>query len=451
MTTITTPHGNVVLAVTQKYSLVSLISLSNEQLLPFFTLFKIQTLSELIKILHTNNLMIHEDILDHTCFYDWLGKTEDNIKTIMTEKGIWLPGMTKYFALKMLLTCHTLVNTIVVPPLVNVVTEPIMIDDNIMIDEMTDPRAKITQGLHYETVPDRDFGIYSKRNIIRKYMVPQYFPDPMVTPINSSILAVLYKLYDEHCFKGQLSELLKKENRTINFSTNLTSQKTAGQHRCQAGCHTISINPIMLNGLFSAGEKNIKSNGLSVGDRLAALMNVFEHELIHLYCSLKNYTRAIKTGPGKMYYAPHGKLFQELAFSFFGHTEYRHSMGHGDIEDQIEKEECQIGMDVYFENEKMGRTYGRIVRCNPKKCKVNTEKGQMYDVPYTMLRLADRDVNVVDVANDKQQCCVGMAVQFNAGTKGILSGNVTKCNPTRVKVRTGLGVFNVPYEQLILG
>ena len=473
MLTIKTVKGLIQVKAGQKYKLLWLMNQSNDQLKPFYDLFHIGNFETLIRILYDNDLIDNSDdngdkmIINHPSFYYWLSKSEDDIRTIMTEKGIWFNGMTKYFGIKVLLSSHSIVSS-------QNYHNPDQIKDQNTQDQNTqdhntqnqntqdrktlkniDDRKSITTGTHYESLPPRDFEIDTKREKIRNHMLFRFDNNHMITSFSGNDLEEMYRLYDNYCFDNNLSNMIKEKNRTIKFSPNITSESKAGEHGRDGNVHTIRISSYLVGKLFVNGEKTIKTNGLVIYDRLGGLMNVFEHEITHLYCSLMGYTRKIKQGEGKMYYSPHGKLFQELVFRFFGHTDYRHNFNNGDVEDQIVKEDCKVGMDVYFDM-KSGKVYGKIIKINIKRCKVNTESGSTYDVPFEMLRRSDREVKIPENKtienktgeNLKDNYSVGMKVSFSHNKK-MISGKIIKCNPKRAKIESNIGKYDVPYHMLM--
>lgn len=447
--TINTSKGPIQIEIHQKYKLTSLISLTPEKLQPFYDLFHISgdsKLCDLIRLLFDHNLIDGDkDMITHPLFDRWVAKPLREIQCIMQNKGIWFEGMNKYFAIKVLLLSHSIVEEEFPRP----VTNPSSLL-NLSPFENRDTRKSITTGIHYEPLPDRDFQISTKRQSIRDHMLKRC-NSPMLTSFSENDLRQLYQLYDRLCFDKELSSMLKRKNRTIEFGTGIFSGKTAGDHCKNGSVHTIRISSQMIGNLFSNGEKSIKANGLVIYDRLGALIIVFEHELIHLYCSLKGYTRKIIQGEGKMYYSPHGKLFQELVFRYFGHTDFYHHFNHGEASDHLTKGECKIGMSIYFESQKEGKIYGKIVKINPKRCKVNTESGSTYDVPYAMIRMADKTVIVADkpeTRDIKSKYSVGMKIRFKHSLQ-LVSGTIIKCNPKRARVTSSIGVYNIPYELLV--
>ena len=465
---INTPNGPIEIVAQQKYSLSSLICLKTDQIQPFFSIFKIdhnnqrdnnidKALSDLIQILHTNNLIKGDsELINHPQFFFWIAKSEDEIQKIMSEKGIWFPGMNKYFGLRILLLSHSIVqqnkdqNTIDSP---SDHPEHQMNDMNPSPqnkDIIDDTRTSITKGPHYETLPDWDFNIHVKRDLARSH-----FGNTMLTSFSGKDLQVLYELYDKYTFKNELSRMLKEKGCAIKFGSTIISNTKVGEHKYSYSdnTHTIRISQHMIGKLFTKGEKSIKSNGLIIMDRLAGLMNVFEHEITHLYCNLKGYTRKIKKGQGKMYYSPHGKLFQELVFRFFGHTDFRHDFNNGEASNQLNRSECRVGMCIYFDSNKRGKIYGRIIKCNSKRAKIDTEDGSSFDVPYSMLRRADRNVVVpkkktLDIDSIKQKYRVGMKVKFKHNKKYV-SGKIIKCNPKRARVESSIGTYDMSYSLLL--
>jgi hypothetical protein len=470
---IKTPTGDIKLNIKTTYNLKTILSLSPTQLDAFLKIFKITTkgcegLSDLVEILSNNDLIEGDLKLIHNKhFYFWVSKSFSEIKSLLTTKGIWLEGMTKYFAIKLILFSHSIVeesNKSDKSDKSDIPKSDVPKSDKSDIPkfnpnkalgppELRDHRDSITTGIHYETLPDRDYNIYYKRSKLKSMLLKQYFNnDNMIKSFSSNHLKTIYEYYDKHSFNYELSDMIKEQHRKIQFHVNLNSTQTAGVHSFSDDTHTIKISPSMIGQLFSKGETSVKANGLIIRDRVSALINIFEHELVHLYCSLKGFSRKIKSGPGKMYYGPHSKLFQALVFRYFGHTDYRHSFNHGDTKDQLSKCDCRIGLDVYFDTPRKGKIYGEILKINPKRCRIITETGDTYDVPYDMLRQSDRKVNVPekykpDLNQIKSKYNVGMKVSFNHG-KEQLTGKIIKCNPKRARVETSLGVYNVPYMGL---
>lgn len=243
--------------------------------------------------------------------------------------------------------------------------------------------------------------IIGKRTYIRNRMLKICFNDnPNVTSLTVKDLKTLFHRYDEVWFKEGLQQLAKYHKIRIRFGI-LKATKTAGECKyevnlkcncvisncvgpeCMSGVCTISVSKPIITGIFNQGEKQLKVNGIHVKDRLEALQVVFEHELVHMYMYLKGLCKK-----GKGYYSSHGTLFSETSLRFFGHTEFRHSLLHGDSSDMLVKANCFEGMKVYFNQKSrrgINRVQGEIVKLNPKRAKV-LSIGRLYAVPYEMLK-----------------------------------------------------------------
>lgn len=436
---INTPKGQISIKLDQKYQLFSLVGLNDDQLQPFYKLFNVDNISGLVKLMKTNDIIVSEDILNNNKIWDWLDKSADEIEKLMAEKGIWFPGMTKYLAIKVLLQAHSIVTDC-------------KVNSNSNSNNNNDQRNNITTGSHYEPLPPKDFSISTKRDGLRLLLLKS-LDTTMLKSFDSIDLQTMFDYYDNCCFNHEISEMAKTKGRIIMFDTNLNSVHKVGEHCYDSSnkTHTIRISPKSICNLFNNGETSLKSNGLIITDRLGALINVFEHELVHLYCSLKGYTRKISSGEGKMYYSPHGKLFQELVFRFFGHTDFRHDFNNGDTTGQMDKNDMTVGMAIYFDN-KDKRYYGKITKINPKTCKIDTEKDGTYTVSHNMIRQSDRDVTVVfkndNKQNNKSKYSLGMVVKFKTRS-GYVEGKIIKTNPKRARVSTTGGTYDVPYENLI--
>ena len=464
---IRTPDGIIQLVVPNKYILGSLVTLVPVQYDPFIKIFKVKRtgsegLSDVIKIMVNNDLVIgDEEMSSHPQFYFWLSKSEQEIKDIMDDKGVWIEGvMNKYFAMKLLLFCHTIVES--GPPTISHDNTNFTLFTTQNTTPNTDTRSSLTTGIHYETLPKRDFQIYEKREKLVNIMLDR-FGTYMIKSFSGSDLRIMYEFYDREVFGSVLSSMIKNKGRTVGFDTNLTSKSKAGIHSYDSSVksHILKVSSHLICNLFE-NKETVKINGMNINNRISCLINVFEHEITHLYCSLMGYTRKIKAGKGKMYYGPHGKLFQELVFRFFGHTDFRHNIGHGDATEQLSKEDCYVHMNIYFDSQKQKknnngkpcRIYGKIGKINPKRCKVNTEDGSVYDVPYSMIRKSNKEVTIpvkkiINTGNIKSKYSVGMRVKFRSGKNGYKRGKIIKINPKRARVNVGDGTYDVSYEMLL--
>ncbi|MBU0550990.1 SprT-like family protein [Myxococcota bacterium] len=129
-------------------------------------------------------------------------------------------------------------------------------------------------------------------------------------------LALLFGLYDELFFQGGLRGALRGPL-TLRLSKRMTRNggKTILRRIGDEVSYEIVLSSTLLFQSFRDVERTIKVNGLICGDRLDALMRVFEHELVHLL-------EFIRWGASSCREAP----FQRLAHDLFGHSDHFHQL-----------------------------------------------------------------------------------------------------------------------------
>lgn len=210
-------------------------------------------------------------------------------------------------------------------------------------------------------------------------------------------LREMYNLYDKYFFNNEISQTIKETGSSIKFQTTSgkkakiggwcrTEKLTPQKKTCT---FTISFPKHMYISLFTDPNiKSLKNNGVICYDRLDCLQLTFEHELVHLIMQLYGQYKEIK-GPGKMIYTSHGKLFQCFTKSYFGHTDFRHSLGLGEASEQLSPKDAFMGMKVSFKF-KNDLITGKIIKLNKKSAKiqelhpVNTRLWKT--VPYPLLK-----------------------------------------------------------------
>ena len=121
------------------------------------------------------------------------------------------------------------------------------------------------------------------------------------------------------------------QNNKITVRTSLNRRFTSLAGRCtKRGCTydleiatNIHINP------FKGGMKMQIVNGLTCYNPLKCMLQVFVHELVHLIIFVFCADQDVPGG--------HGKVFQEITRSLFGHTSYRHNFGRDPEKTRINK------------------------------------------------------------------------------------------------------------------
>lgn len=140
---------------------------------------------------------------------------------------------------------------------------------------------------------------------------------PNFDSLHPDDLRLLYELYDETYFGGEIARLVPSSKISFRLSRRMTRAggKTTRWTRISGVTYEIAISTTLLFQSFNDPERAITVTGLECEHRLDALMRVMEHELVHLAemlvwsdsnCSLFR--------------------FQDIASRMFGHTDHRHDL-----------------------------------------------------------------------------------------------------------------------------
>jgi hypothetical protein len=146
------------------------------------------------------------------------------------------------------------------------------------------------------------------------------------TSIATADLALLFDLYDQHFFGGQVRRLLLAGGAPLVFKLSRRLTRSAGtttrfHRRHGSGCpptalrYEIAISTTLLFQSFADVERTVRVSGLVCRDRLEALQRVLEHEILHLLEMLLWGLSSCS-----------GERFKDLAINLFGHTETRHDL-----------------------------------------------------------------------------------------------------------------------------
>nr|QBK90206.1 MAG: SprT-like family protein [Pithovirus LCPAC102] len=189
--------------------------------------------------------------------------------------------------------------------------------------------------------------------------------------MNNDELDVMFKLYDYYFFNNMISYALQKSGGNIKFkfSTKMTS---AGGTCSRIGICTyiIKISKENINNITPINIINSEINGLKPKNKVNALQLIFEHELVHAILSI--FVDDLRG---------HGKLFKDMVKQLFGHTKITHSILNKPL--VVNQYNFKVNDLIYF-MVKDKKSYGTIIKLNPKNVKVNTMTG-VYSVPYGIL------------------------------------------------------------------
>lgn len=266
--------------------------------------------------------------------------------------------------------------------------------------------------------------IRTKREQIHQQMLSVV--EANFTSLKKSTIQKLFDLYDDVFFGGQILEKVTQDKATLTMSvTTRKNIKFGGMcKRLKKGTrcfYTLHFPATVYISLFNKGEKNLMSGGLTCGDRLDCLQLTFEHELIHLIMFLWKYE-------GKGVYSAHGKLFQCMLNSYFGQTEFRHSLFAGDVSSHLTRADIYVGMKVKVKDAGLGVVKG----FTSKKIKVDFLKGGKLVSGNLSIQLLERTDEKFDLPThlERSSARVGMKVKFDIKKKEV-TGTLIKINPSR--------------------
>lgn len=213
--------------------------------------------------------------------------------------------------------------------------------------------------------------------------------------VHTGALELLFNLYDQRFFQGQLRPLVAHRDGSINwrFSKRMTS--TGGTTtrrefkrpypRGHLAEYEIAISSHLLFQGFSDPSKPEIVSGVRCADRMDALQRIFEHEMIHLAEMLVWYDSSCAA-----------ERFRGIAKRLFGHKESTHRLPRSEDKARTELG-IRRGSVVRFDHE--GKTHeGVVVRISRRATVlVRDSRGQLYNdghsyrkfyVPLKMLRRA---------------------------------------------------------------
>lgn len=275
--------------------------------------------------------------------------------------------------------------------------------------------------------------------IIYDYLLKKVFKTVDFQLKNSHVKET-FMILDKVYFNYEISKFIKKTISRITFKATSKLSKTAGfcKYRyflnkygdIDYGIYEIQISKKIIDSLFSDKKINtLKINGLNCSDRLECYINLYQHEIIHLLISIF----CTKDGLGM---GGHTRMFKELVYNLFGHTEYKHLLLDGDslkMEEKVKfnKLNIEIG-DIIESKEIKGEIWlGEVIEVNKKTVRIiflNTKnKGRIFNLYYhyvnkinkkskkRLLKKINLDPNEI-----KKKLKIGQIVRVN------LKGKITK-------------------------
>nr|QBK88727.1 MAG: SprT-like family protein [Mimivirus LCMiAC01] len=291
------------------------------------------------------------------------------------------------------------------------------------------------------------------------YLLENVFDEENFTVFKSKHVKKTFKILDKIYFKRKISKYIKDFNIDLKFVVSGKLTKTAGVCKYKyltsgEKKYTIGISSVILNSLFTKGEKSLKINGLPCKNRLECFLSIFEHELTHLIIFLFCPELGEKKGG-------HTSTFMKIVNNLYGHTEYKHMLLCGDYETMkgdIEKIKTNIEIGDYVISKKINnKVYeGLATRINPKSITILLENGKKFNIYYPAIDKIQKKKGVekklLKKAKVDVQSMLKIGDKIKVKIKGsIVTGTVIKLNPTRAKIKLDTGeVWNVPYHLILL-
>lgn len=215
--------------------------------------------------------------------------------------------------------------------------------------------------------------------VVRRQAISnQLFPTnkyPAITNSSEFVekLNQMFKLYDYWFFSNLIYYGLNKGKGSVVFEISNRMTSTGGTCSRKGICtYLIKLSANRLNKLTPGNLPPI--NGIVPKDRIEGLQLIFEHELIHMVLSL-----FINNIIG------HNDLYRTIVFNLFGHTKVVHKISDTKL-GKFTKKDFNIGDAIHFYNKKKENVRGKIIKLNPKRARIDTDRGAIYDVPYEMLK-----------------------------------------------------------------
>jgi hypothetical protein len=228
-----------------------------------------------------------------------------------------------------------------------------------------------------------------KRMMIREIIEEKFhsFPDPEITP---PLVAELISQYNDIFLDQILSKRLEEEGLGMYATTSKMLTRTAGTASRKDDNFIIKVSYKILMGVTSKNGSKLYANTQNpVGDRLNALMEIIEHELVHIINMLNIDSNEVNEDGTFDVADSHGRWFQKKSKEIFRHTSMRHFLiDDGTEGSNYERNDYSIDETVSFKLKKTEgiRLFtGKIIKLNPKNAKIQIDLGTGYSVPYRMI------------------------------------------------------------------
>lgn len=274
----------------------------------------------------------------------------------------------------------------------NKIKDTRQLPSNYIIVEYLDSPQKDDDITKVSELPERSESDINKlRDKIRRRVMKQLDIEDGFPTITSEMIAEFIAYYDAYFFNRLIETNLEENNLEIVSIASNTLRTTAGTAGRIGDYLAVSISTKVMEGVKSDNSHRLLANKQTpVKDRLDALMNIIEHELIHILAMLDKDANTVNVGGVIEASEVHGDWFKRYARKIFGHTEYKHNLidyqGSNSPElKKTTKERLSVGQKIYFFDKSGQKITGTINKLNPVNARVLIGVGREYNVPYSLL------------------------------------------------------------------
>lgn len=271
--------------------------------------------------------------------------------------------------------------------------------------------------VYYLNNPLSQSEIYTKNSLIKKIL--ESHPS-----VSTNSIKDCFKQIDIIFFNGTITKKINKDNYILSFDYTNKLKKRAGQfaYSYETPRIRIDVSKIILDNIFKNGVKVVEIGGVKLRDISDVLINIMQHEMLHLVLFLLRSHPLIVSD--KRVSSGHTRLFKILAKNIFGHVRVTHDLLKGDIEKFNEsnaqaKTNISIGDSVKCDvPNKINKTFhGKIVKIGSKHVVVKTTTN-LFRSCYP------KDIVIIEKTNDphpeetiKKSLAINSTVDININGK----------------------------------
>ena len=180
--------------------------------------------------------------------------------------------------------------------------------------------ANLLKTVESTTLDDEQISLVAGQIHAEVLSKSEYIDAPNFTTIHPDDLELLFAVYDNEIFRGQIRNTLGQIPLHFRLSKRMTSAggKTAcfSDRRSGEIWYEITVSTAILFGCFDGEDhRPVTASGIVCRDRLDALQRVMEHELVHLI-EMQLWGKSSCSQ----------SRFHSIARRFFGHTENKHRL-----------------------------------------------------------------------------------------------------------------------------